>query len=121
LDDVANSRLKVKILGLFLSDPGLCLSSDRLALRMGEQTPDTQRAARQLGQAGAFHYCPQFAFVDLCSLSLSYLSPATQLQLGLLRFALRHEPEWVWGHFDAPNHDGHPAPEAARELVEAAR
>lgn len=88
---------------------------------MGEQTPDTQRAARQLGQAGAFHYCPQFAFVDLCSLSLSYLSPATQLQLGLLRFALRHEPEWVWGHFDAPNHDGHPAPEAARELVEAAR
>lgn len=121
LCDTVNSRLKVKILGVFLSDSGVCLSSERLASRLGEQPLDTLRAARQLGQSGALHYCPQFAFADLCSFSLSYLAPATQLQLSLLRFALRHEPEWVWGHFDAPIHERHRAPVAACEPCEAAR
>lgn len=101
LTDVANTRLKVQILSLFLSDSGLCLSSDSLARRLDAPVLDAQNAARQLSDDGALNYCPQFAFADLCSLSLPFLSPAMRLQLGLLRFALRHEPDCVWNRFDA--------------------
>jgi len=120
LNDVANSRLKVKILGVFLSDSGLCLSSERLAVRLGETPPDTRLAVRQLGIERVLHYCPQFAFADLCTLSLPSLAPTAQLQLGLLRFALRHEPEWVWRRFDAPNQEGHGAPVALHKSPQVA-
>lgn len=99
LSDVANTRLKVKILSLFLCESGLCVSSVALARRLGEPVLDTQSAAKKLGDDGALHYCPQFAYADLCSLSLPFLTPPVRLQLGLLRFALRHEPNWVWNHF----------------------
>lgn len=101
LAHVANMRLKVQILALFLSDTGLCLSSESLAKRLNEPVLETQNAARELCEDGVLHYCPHFAFADLCSLSLPFLLPAMRLQLGLLRFALRHEPEWVWNHFEA--------------------
>ena len=100
LAEVANTRLKVQILALFLHDPGLCLSSESLAKRLGAPVLETQSAARGLSENGALHYCPQFAFADLCSLSLPFLTPATRLQLGLLRFSLRHEPDFVWHRFE---------------------
>lgn len=100
LTDVANTPLRVKILALFLGDSGLCLPSEALARRLGEPIRDVQKAAQQLSNDGALHYCPQFAFADLCSLSLPFLSPAMRLQLDLLRFVLRHEPNWVWDRFE---------------------
>jgi hypothetical protein len=100
LSDIANTRLKVKILALFLNESALCLSSVSLAQRLNEPALETQDAAQKLSEDGALHYCPQFAYADLCSLSLTFLSPAMRLQLSLLRFALRHEPDWVWNHFE---------------------
>lgn len=100
LAEVADTRLKVQVLALFLNDSGLCLSSESLAKRLGAPVLETQSAARQLSENGALHYCLQFAFADLCSLSLLFLTPATRLQLGLLRFALRHEPDFVWHRFE---------------------
>lgn len=100
LSHVANTRLEVQILALFLSDTGACLSSESLAKRLGAPVLETQNAARQLSEDGALHYCPQFAFADLCSLSLPFLLPAMRLQLGLLHFALRHEPDFVWNRFE---------------------
>lgn len=100
LAEVANTRLHVQVLALFLNDPGLCLSSESLAKRLDAPILETQNVARQLSENGALHYCPQFAFADLCSLSLPFLTPAVRLQLGLLRLALRHEPDFVWHRFE---------------------
>lgn len=103
LASVANSTLKVKILRLFLSDPGLCLSSPSLAERVGASIFEIRRAAQQLADEGALNYCPHFAFSDLCHLSLSRLPQPVQSQLKVLITALRCEPDLVWGYFDNEN------------------
>ena len=95
---VANSTLKVKILRLFLSDSGLCLSSSALADRVGDSVFDTRRAIQQLADSNALNYCPHFAFTDLCHLSLPRLPQPVQRQLRLLIAALRLQPQWVWDY-----------------------
>lgn len=101
LEAVANTPLKVKILQLFLSDPGLCLSSSVLADRIEQPPFETRQAVQQLNRAGALNYSPHFAFTDLCSLSISRLPEAMRQQLCLFQVALRRQPETVWGYFNA--------------------
>ncbi|RYF41764.1 MAG: hypothetical protein EOO38_20365 [Cytophagaceae bacterium] len=93
---VANTPLKIKILSTFLYDPYLCISSDHLAQRLKEDTADVRRNVRELWSDRAFHYCSSFGYSDLCSLSFQRHTPTIQHCLGLLRLALRLDPEFVW-------------------------
>lgn len=93
--DVVGTPLKFKVLQLFLFDPYLCLSSDFVARRIGEQTLDVRQSVRELHAQGVINYCKSFAYSDLCCLAFAHRPPAVQHRLRLLRFALRIEPALV--------------------------
>ncbi len=92
---VVGTPLKFKVLHLFLFDPYLCLSSDFVAERIGEQLFDVRQGARELHAQGVINYCESFAYSDLCCLAFAHRPPLMQHRLRLLRFALRTEPALV--------------------------
>lgn len=98
---VAPTPVKIKILNLFLSDPYLCLSSEYLGHRLGEEVDDVRKSARELSDAHAFSYCPSFAHSDLCCLSFASYSPTVQYCLRLWRLSLSIAPNFVWEQLDA--------------------
>ena len=104
---VAPTPLKLRILTLFVADPYLCLSSEYLAHRLGEEMVEVQEGARGLSDAGVLSYCASFAHSDLCCLSFASYTPSVQYCLRLWRLSLSVAPGFVWAQIDAADSRHH--------------
>ncbi|HEX8551266.1 MAG TPA: hypothetical protein VF681_06875 [Abditibacteriaceae bacterium] len=98
LRDVANSPLKVRILQLFLTQSGVCISSVQLAERIGSDSAEVRVALQELNHEGALMFCPHFGHSDLCLMNGRYQTDGMKRNLQLLLGALREKPESVWMH-----------------------
>lgn len=96
LREVADSSLKVRVLELFLTHPGLSLSTFQLAFRLNISTFQAQQAVAQLAAMNALSYHSVFGYSDQCTLDESLLSDEMACGQIALLDALRHTPELIW-------------------------